>query len=70
MLSIAEMLLEFERQAGYTERSLALVQALVELNCFCPPTLRNDAEATRGTPQHVTCISGSRMFNRALHFEA
>ena len=26
----------FERSAGYTERAVALLQALVEINCYCP----------------------------------
>lgn len=29
----------FEKQAGYTERSIALFQALIEINLFCPVSL-------------------------------
>jgi hypothetical protein len=34
-------------QAGYTERGLALLQALVEINCLAPPALAGDAGALR-----------------------
>ncbi|KAJ1491271.1 NRDE-2, necessary for RNA interference-domain-containing protein [Baffinella frigidus] len=47
IVSQIEELFELERQAGYTERGLALLQALVELNCFAPPTLAGDATALR-----------------------
>ncbi|KAL1528161.1 hypothetical protein AB1Y20_009522 [Prymnesium parvum] len=29
-----------ERAAGFTERGVALLQALIEFNCFCPPPLQ------------------------------
>ena len=36
-----------ERAAGFDERGVALLQALIELNCFCPPRLRAAGLAPR-----------------------
>ena len=47
ILALLEDFCEFERQAGYQERAFALVQALVEYNCFCPAALAQDEEAAR-----------------------
>ena len=47
MLAIVEDFCEFERQAGYQEKSFAVVQALMEYNCFCPAALVQDEETAR-----------------------
>jgi len=48
MISLLEQLFEFERHAGFEERGLALLQALVEFNCFCPAKFaRDESEARR-----------------------
>lgn len=39
MLSFFLQAASFEKKAGYTEKSVALFQALLEFNCFCPPQL-------------------------------
>eukprot|EP01083_Nonionella_stella_P095599 268400_1 len=36
MLSVFFRSCSFEKQSGYVERSIAMFQALIEYNCFCP----------------------------------
>ncbi|XP_022104815.1 protein NRDE2 homolog [Acanthaster planci] len=42
LLDLFVSLCHFWRQAGHTEKAVAAFQAMIELNCFCPPQFQQD----------------------------